>query len=95
MRSSPHLDLGAPIGRGVLSAEEWRAIEASLGLSPREAQIVKCIFDDRKESAIARWLGLSTPTVHTYIARVYQKLGVHSRIELVIRCVWELRHLPG
>jgi DNA-binding CsgD family transcriptional regulator len=69
----------------VFSSEIWRALSRSLGLSQREAQIVPALLDDEKESAIARRLGISRHTVHTYTERLYRKIGVTSRVGVVRR----------
>jgi len=57
----------------------------SLGLSPRERQIVRRVFDDLKENAIADDLSISPHTVHTHVERLYHKLGIGSRCEIVVR----------
>lgn len=78
---------GVPAGRGhrdMLSAEEWRSIADTLRLSGREFQIVRCIFDGETESIIAQELGISPHTVHTHVERLYRKLNVCNRAELVI-----------
>lgn len=75
--------------RSVLTEDEWLSIVASLRLSDREFQIVQCIFDGDKETTIANSLDLSPHTVHTYIERLYRKLGVASRCELLIRIFGE------
>ncbi len=61
----------------------WEGISAKLALSDRELQIIRAVFDDIKESAIAHRLGLSPHTVHTYIQRLYAKLGVRGRTRLL------------
>lgn len=72
-------------GHCILSDSQWSAVGANLRLSGRELQIVRCIFDDQKELAIADTLDISTHTVHNHVARLYHKLHVTSRVELVIR----------
>ncbi len=72
------------LGHRVFSNESWEYISQSLGLSPREFQIVQQVFDGEKELAIARNLGISSHTVHTYFGRLYRKLGVSSRCELIV-----------
>lgn len=69
----------------VLSEAEWRSIVGSLDLSKRQFQIAQAIFDGAKEITIAESLGISTHTVHTHIERLYHKLGVGNRCELIIR----------
>ena len=82
-----HVEAG--LGHELLACESWTAVGHSLSLSPRELDIVKGIFDDEREQSIANTLGISVHTVHTYMARIYQKLGVHSRVSLVLRIIAE------
>lgn len=69
----------------VLGDDAWRAIASRLDLSPREIEITAGIVADLKESAIAQQIGISTHTVHTHLERLYHKLAVCSRVELVVR----------
>jgi DNA-binding CsgD family transcriptional regulator len=82
-------------GRGerLLAPSQWGAIQESLKLSDRELQITKQVFNDEKEATIARKLGISSHTVHTHLERLYRKLGVSSRCELLVRIFGE--HLGG
>ncbi|QDV92193.1 transcriptional regulator NarL [Phycisphaerae bacterium RAS2] len=94
-RTIPLATRGAmPRGRHALSEEQWDYAGRRLRLSRREMQISKCIFDDLKESAIGRGLGISPHTVHTHLERLYHKLGVRSRLALVVRVVSEINHAP-
>jgi DNA-binding NarL/FixJ family response regulator len=70
--------------RFILSYDAWKKIADSLRISNRELQIIQGIFDDRKELAIADELAISVHTVHTHLERLYQKLGVSSRVTLVL-----------
>ena len=59
--------------------------ERVMKLSEREFQIVQGVFDDKKEVEIAQQLQISAHTVHTYLGRLYRKLGVSSRAQLIVR----------
>ncbi len=48
-------------------------------LSPRELDVLRLLAEGYVNKEIAERLGLSTPTVATYIRRIYDKLHVHSR----------------
>ena len=61
----------------------------SLALSNRELEILRGVFDDCTESAIAASLGISPHTVHTHLNRLHHKLGVVDRVQLVLRIVDE------
>jgi DNA-binding CsgD family transcriptional regulator len=82
--------------RSILSPNAWRRIAISLRISDRELQIIQEIFDDRKEFAIARDLAISVHTVHTHLERLYRKLGVSTRVGLIVYILAEyLSSLPA
>jgi len=72
-------------GRHVLREHEWETLALTLRLSPREIELIHGVFDGLKDGSIARGLGLSAHTVRTYFERLYRKLHVKSRAELVLR----------
>jgi DNA-binding NarL/FixJ family response regulator len=71
-------------GRSILTYDAWKTIAKSLHISNRELQIIQGIFDDRKEFAIADELTISVHTVHTHLERLYRKLGISSRVGLIL-----------
>ena len=81
-------------GQAVFVPGEWRSLANGLGLSPRECGIVRAVFDGDTEKRTAERLGLSPHTVHTYLWRIYRKLHVQSREELLVRVFAEFRSLP-
>ena len=58
-------------------------------------EIAHGLFEGRKQSAIAASLGISFDTVHTYLRRLYRKLGVGNQTELQVRLVSEFLALPA
>jgi DNA-binding CsgD family transcriptional regulator len=78
-------DRRCPSGAAMFSEQAWETIGRSLKLSARELQIVREVFNDRTEFAIANNLNLSPHTVHTHCERLYHKLAVSSRVKLVLR----------
>jgi len=84
-------------GRHIFSDRQWLSLARSLGLSSRELEIIQCVFDDQIEQAMALELGISVHTIHTYLERLYRKLGVGSRCAAVIRVFAEHfdQHSPG
>ena len=69
----------------ILSQVEWTEIGAQMAMSSRELEIVQLIFDGCTEYQIAKELGISIHTVHTYIRRVYAKLNIHDQRELIVK----------
>ncbi|MGD1277186.1 MAG: helix-turn-helix transcriptional regulator [Tepidisphaeraceae bacterium] len=67
-----------------VSPKAWKRLGVRLRLSQRELQIAQGVLRDRKESAIARDLGMSRHTVHTHLERLYAKLSVRNRAELML-----------
>jgi len=54
-------------------------------LTKREKEVVSLLVSGASTRAIAEATKLTVATVHTYLKRIYSKLGVHSRVELVAR----------
>ena len=59
-------------------------LACDLKLSPRALQLVRGIFDDQTEEAIAYDLRISADTVHSHLRRIYSRLGVYSREQLLV-----------
>jgi DNA-binding CsgD family transcriptional regulator len=57
--------------------------DAGHGLSPRELQIARLVADGATNHAIARTLDISIWTVSTHLRRIFAKLGVCTRAEMV------------
>jgi DNA-binding NarL/FixJ family response regulator len=64
-------------------------------LSPRELDVLRLLAEGYVNKEIADRLSLSTPTVATYIRRIYDKLHVHSRAAAIGRFSPPLRGKAG
>ena len=60
----------------------------SLGLSPRECQILALLASGQSNKELARTLGISPNTVKTHLARVYEKLEVDRRVQAIEKARW-------
>lgn len=56
-------------------------------LTPREEQVVALVADGLSNREVARELDLSEHTVKKYMFRIFDKLGISSRVELVLYAV--------
>jgi DNA-binding NarL/FixJ family response regulator len=56
-------------------------------LTPREEQVVALVADGLSNRHVARELGLSENTIKKYLFRIFDKVGVSSRVELVLYAV--------
>ena len=63
--------------------ERNEAAIRSLGLSPRECEILEALVTGDSNKELARRLGISPNTVKTHVARVYDKLGVQRRVQAI------------
>jgi DNA-binding CsgD family transcriptional regulator len=61
---------------------------ASLGLSPRECEILGLLATGQSIKEMARALGISPNTVKTHVARVYEKLEVRRRVQAIEKARW-------
>lgn len=59
--------------------------KSSAGLSPREREIIRLIARGMPNKTVARALNISPYTVATHLKRIFAKLGVSSRAEMVAR----------
>ena len=67
---------------------DGESIEAALRrapLTPRERDVVALLVGGHSTRSIAKTTGLTVSTVNTYLKRIFSKVGVHSRVELVAR----------
>ena len=55
----------------------------SLGLSPRECEILALLASGQSNKGLARGLGVSPNTIKTHVARVYEKLEVANRVQAI------------
>jgi len=56
-------------------------------LTPREEQVVALVADGLSNRNVATELGLSEHTVKKYLFRIFEKLGISNRVELVLYAV--------
>ncbi|MGA2177031.1 MAG: helix-turn-helix transcriptional regulator [Verrucomicrobiota bacterium] len=71
----------------------WRQIGGALRLSPRELEVVRGVFDNLTESALAANLRVSPHTIHSHMNRVFLKLQATTRAQLVLRVMEQLLFL--
>jgi len=57
---------------------------ASAKLSKRENDVVRAVVEGRTNREIASHLGLTEHTVKNYLFRIFDKVGVSTRVELVL-----------
>jgi DNA-binding NarL/FixJ family response regulator len=60
-------------------------IDESANLSPREREVLDLLARGYLYKEISATLGISVPTVNTYIRRIYEKLQVRSRAQAVAK----------
>jgi DNA-binding CsgD family transcriptional regulator len=63
--------------------ERNTAAIASLGLSPRECEILELLASGKSNREMADALNISPNTVKTHIARIYEKLEVQRRVQAI------------
>lgn len=81
-------------GETVVSGEMLDALLArvreaptTLGLTPRELDVLQHVVDGGPYSAVAEHLDMSVRTLHKHVERLFRKLGVHDRTALTERAL--------
>jgi len=69
----------------IFSDKEWAQIIDELSLSPRQKEIIQCLLLGDSDKQIANDLHISVPTVRTHLSRLFIKLDVQDRVELILR----------
>jgi DNA-binding NarL/FixJ family response regulator len=64
-------------------------------LTPREEQVVALVADGMTNRGIATELGLSEHTIKKYLLRIFDKVGISSRVELVLYAMSHGEHRPA
>jgi DNA-binding CsgD family transcriptional regulator len=85
------LGLGVFVGQRVFGGPKPEVFDgnplaqASLGISPRELDILKELAAGHSNKEIAANLNVSPNTVKTHVARVFEKLGAKRRTDAINR----------
>ena len=83
-----------PWGSLLFDRNRWETLRLALGITPRELDVVKGVFDDRSRAEIGKTLGISEHTVQTHLERIYRKTGVGSRCGLIVGFFAKHMELP-
>ena len=75
----------------LFSDGEWAHTQNELGLSPRQAQIVKQVLQGKADKQIAHDLNISLATVRTHMRRLFAKFELSDRLELTLLVLASLR----
>lgn len=78
-----------------LSDAQWQRIADALRLTSRERDVVAALLRGGQDKEIAHTLNLSSHTVHSHLDRIYRKVGVTTRCELILRVFAEHTTKPG
>ena len=68
-----------------LDDAHWRAIVEAMQLSPQQAKIVELVLRGMCDKQIAAAMGISEPTIRTYLQRISARTRTHGRMELAMR----------
>lgn len=78
------------LGAGILSDHAWSEIAKALAITKRELQIIQGVFDNLTQAAIAHRLNMTEHTAHTHLNRLFVKLTVSTRTDLVLRIMEQM-----
>jgi two-component system nitrate/nitrite response regulator NarL len=79
------------MGRGEPAALAWDdntrlpGLVLTSGLTPRELEVVSVIVEGASNRDIAHLFSISENTVKHHLTRIFDKVGVSTRLELAVR----------
>lgn len=74
-------------------ASEWDYVIGELGLSKQQARVVGLLLQGMNDKEIADAMGRKIWTVRTHLTRMFDRLGVQDRVQLVVRVFLTAREL--
>jgi DNA-binding NarL/FixJ family response regulator len=63
---------------------QFKSVEGTPLLTHREEQVVRLVADGMKNREIAQLLNVKEHSIRNYLYRIYDKLGVSTRVELIL-----------
>jgi DNA-binding NarL/FixJ family response regulator len=79
---------GAGAGReGSAGAVAAEIVDERPALTPREQEVLRLIVNGADNVAIGQELSISPHTVKQYVTNIFEKLGVHSRVQAAVHAV--------
>jgi DNA-binding NarL/FixJ family response regulator len=83
-----HLRAGADATAAGIEAEAEAATQAAdAALTPRESEVLRLLAEGADNAAIGAALSISPHTVKQYVANIFEKLGVRSRVQAAVHAV--------
>jgi pimeloyl-ACP methyl ester carboxylesterase/DNA-binding CsgD family transcriptional regulator len=70
---------------GASAADRLEGTASAAALTPAERDVLRAVTEGLANAAIARQLGKSEKTVRNQISSIFDKLGVHTRSEAIVR----------
>ena len=69
----------------MLDPQAWSRVVTTLALSPQQARLVDLLLRGHRDKDIAACMEVGVPTVRTYFDRIFRRVGVTDRVQLVVR----------
>ena len=75
----------------IISSSDWKRMADKIALPPRQLEIAQQILQGCGDKQIAERLGVKVPTVRTHLGRMYAKLKVQNRSQLILYLIQKAR----
>jgi DNA-binding CsgD family transcriptional regulator len=84
-------EANTPKREEIFSEAELGQLVEALSLSPKQTDIVRCLFAGCSDKQIANRMNIHIPTVRTHITRLFRKLNVDDREGLILHIFGHFR----
>ena len=74
-------------GVHLIDDDVWRKLRKMVGMTEREYEVCRLIFEGKTRNEAALQLGITSRTVRHYMELLHGKLHVTNRVSLVLRLV--------
>ncbi|HUN79459.1 MAG TPA: response regulator transcription factor [Solirubrobacteraceae bacterium] len=80
-------DTAAAVSAAAAAGQDTEPADERAALTPREAEVLRLIAEGADNAAIGEVLSISPHTVKQYVANIFEKLGVRSRVQAAVHAV--------
>ena len=77
----------------IFTRTEWTKLWDRMPLPPRQKDITREIMRGLSDKQIATKLGIAVPTVRTHLGRMFARLNVRDRSELILYIIHQFREI--
>jgi len=78
----------------VFSEKEWTWLAKTGGITKREIEIMRLMFQWWDKRKVAQGLNIKYNTVRAHFSNIYKRTGTHKETELLLEMIRRIQNMP-